>query len=89
VKQKRPDLKTFMDFMVETINHDERVSMNSIQPRVRKKKLSLRFSDIRENHGTFLTRFLNPAEIDFLSGRCSTSVSMKNYFNPSLIGDLK
>jgi len=36
-----------------------------------------------------MTRFLNPAEIDFLQGRVSASVFMRNYFNPALIKDLK
>jgi hypothetical protein len=29
------------------------------------------------------------AEIDFLQGRTSASVFMRNYFNPALISDLK
>jgi hypothetical protein len=37
----------------------------------------------------FMTKFLNPAEIDFLQGRVSASVFIKNYFNPILIGDLE
>jgi hypothetical protein len=36
-----------------------------------------------------MTRWLNPAEIDFLQGRVSASVFMWNYFNPALIGDLR
>jgi hypothetical protein len=32
---------------------------------------------------------LKESEIDFLHGRVSTSVFMRNYFNPALIGDLK
>jgi len=35
------------------------------------------------------TRYINPAEIDFLQGRVSGSVFMRNYFNPALISDLK
>ena len=49
----------------------------------------MRFSDIREYYATFMTKFLNPAEIDFLQDRVSTSVFMKNYFNPVLIKNLR
>ena len=45
--------------------------------------------DVREYFATFMTRFLNPAEIDFLQTRVSASVFMRNYFNPALIEDLK
>jgi hypothetical protein len=54
-----------------------------------KRVLPLRFSDVREAHGTFLTKFLKPSEIDFLHGRVTGSVFMANYFNPSLVSDLK
>ena len=36
-----------------------------------------------------MTKFLSQSEIDFLQGRISGSVSMRNYFNPALISDLK
>jgi hypothetical protein len=36
-----------------------------------------------------MTRWLNPAEIDFLQGRVSGTVFMRNYFNPALITDLR
>jgi len=48
-----------------------------------------RFSDIRELHATILTKYLTQPEIDFLQGRVSANVFMRNYFNPSLINDLK
>jgi hypothetical protein len=34
-------------------------------------------------------KYLKEAEIDFLQGRVSGSVFMRNYFNPALIDDLK
>ena len=49
----------------------------------------LRFEDIREVHGTLLTKYLNEVEINFLHVRVSSSVFMRNYFNPSWISDLK
>jgi len=57
--------------------------------KLRRQGFNLRFSDIREYYATFMTKVLNPAEIDFLQGRVSTSVFMKNYFNPALIKDLR
>ena len=36
-----------------------------------------------------MTKFLNPAEIDFLQGRIGASVFMRNYFNPALIENLQ
>jgi hypothetical protein len=35
-----------------------------------------------------MTKWLNQSEIDFLQGRISGSVFMRNYFNPALITDL-
>ena len=61
----------------------------AVQNLVRKKGLKVRYSDIRETHGTLLTKYLKDNEIDFLHGRVTSSVFMKNYFNPSLISDLK
>ena len=61
----------------------------AVQDRVRKKGLKVKYSDIRETHGTLLTKYLKDNEIDFLHGRATSSVFMRNYFNPSLISDLK
>jgi len=57
--------------------------------KLKRQGFNMRFSDIREYYATFMTKFLNPAEIDFLQGRLSTSVFMKNYSNPVLIKDLR
>jgi len=57
--------------------------------KLKRQGFNLRFGDIRENYATFMTRWLNPPEIDFLQGRVSASVFMSNYFNPALIGDLR
>jgi hypothetical protein len=90
----RRNKKAFLSFVPKEIV--ERISRcqplgtaNSTQNKVKKKRLPLRFGDIRECHGTVLTRHLNPAEVDFLHGRVSATVFMQNYFNPSLISDLK
>jgi hypothetical protein len=49
----------------------------------------MRFADVRETHATFMTKYLKDNEIDFLHGRVTSNVFMRNYFNPSLISDLK
>ena len=86
--------KAFISFVPATMI--QRISGNrpltsvvAVQNMVRKKGFKLRFSDIRETHGTLATKHLKDNEIDFLHGRITSSVFMKNYFNPSLIADLK
>ena len=48
-----------------------------------------RFADVRELHGTLMTKWLRESEIDFLHGRVSSGVFMRNYFNPAWIGDME
>lgn len=88
----RKTKKAFMSFvprsLVDRISH-ERPLTTSYAISLRKKGFKCRFGDIREAHGTFLTKYLNQSEIDFLHGRISGSVFMRNYFNPALITDLK
>lgn len=86
--------KAFFSFVPETMieqlaQNNIEISKKKIQKRIQKCGLQLRFGDIREAHGTFLTKYLKESEIDFLHGRVSTSVFMRNYFNPALISDLK
>jgi len=85
--------KAFISFVPETIieqlDPNIKLSKNLIQKRINRSGLRLRFGDIREAWNTFLTKYLKESEIDFLQGRVSTSVFMRNYFNPALIGDLK
>jgi intergrase/recombinase len=90
----RHSKKAFISFAPATLI--QRVSENkpltsviAIQNMVRKKGLKLRFSDIRETYGTLATKHLKDNEIDFLQGRVNSSVFMNNYFNPSLISDLR
>jgi len=56
---------------------------------LKRRRLGSRFGDVREYYATFMTRHLSQPEIDFLQGRVSGSVFMRNYFNPALIKDLK
>jgi intergrase/recombinase len=90
----RHSKKAFISFVPEKMVHNicmkkPLTSVVSVQNRLRKKCLKLRFSDIRETHGPLATKHLKDNEIDFLHGRVTSSVFMKNYFNPSLIEDLR
>jgi intergrase/recombinase len=86
--------KTFISFvpkdLVERIEGSKPIpSANSILKMLQRSGIRCRFGDIREAHATFLTKYLQQPEIDFLHGRVSTNVFMRNYFNPALIADLK
>jgi len=86
--------KSFVVFvpraLVEKISCSEPLaSANAVLKKLQKRGLECRFGDVREAHASFLTKYLNQNEIDFLHGRIGTSVFMHNYFNPALIGDLK
>jgi intergrase/recombinase len=89
----RGNKKIFISFVPEQLinriaKNEPLNSWMSVQKLVTKRGLPSRFSDVREAHATFLTKFLKDAEIDFLHGRVSTNVFMRNYFNPALIVDL-
>ena len=60
-----------------------------IERRIRRRRLKLCFSDLRELWASQSVRQLSQPEIDFLQGRVSASVFMQNYFNPIWISDLK
>jgi intergrase/recombinase len=85
--------KAFVSFLQESfiskISEQDNLTRPQIDNRVKRKGFKCRFSDIREYFATYMTKYLNPAEIDFLQGRVSGSVFMRNYFNPALITDLK
>jgi len=85
--------KAFISFvpvkLVEQIGKNKAISIYVPIGRVKQQKIKQRFGDIREAHATFMTKFLRPSEIDFLHGRVSSSIFMRNYFNPALIKDLK
>ena len=90
----RRSKKVFVTFLpkwfVEEISKQEKLTLYQISNWVRRdKKLKSRFPELREYYATFMTRWLSPAEIDFLQGRISGSVFMRNYFNPALITDLR
>ena len=90
----RRSKKVFVSFiperLVEAISKQEKLTLYQISNYVRRdKKLKSRFPELREYYATVMTKWLNQSEIDFLQGRISGSVFMRNYFNPALITDLR
>jgi intergrase/recombinase len=90
----RKGKKVFISFvpkdLVQRIGHNETLkSRDCIQKAVAYKGFKQRFADVREAHGSFVTKYLQPSEIDFLHGRIGVSVFQQNYFNIQLVADLK
>jgi intergrase/recombinase len=86
--------KTFMSFVSkelidQAIASGLEVSQDVIRKRMQRAKFKLRFSDLRELWASRSIKNLRQPEIDFLQGRVSASVFMRNYFNPTWIVDLK
>ncbi len=89
----RKTKKAFVSFipkkLVEAVSREEKLTIFKVWNWIKRKGLKCRFPDVREYYATVMTKWLNPAEIDFLQGRVSGSVFMRNYFNPALITDLR
>jgi len=70
----RPSKKAFISFipkeLVEKIvRNGKALTENKILCRVKRQGIKSRFSDVREAHATFMTKYLRPSETDFLHGR--------------------
>jgi intergrase/recombinase len=89
----RASKKAFISFMphalILKISRNAPLKEGGVASLVKRSGLKMRFGDIREAHGTLLTKYLRQPEIDFLHGRVGISIFMTNYFNPALIKDLK
>jgi intergrase/recombinase len=89
----RRSKKVFISFvpaeLVQRISQGERLHWNIVKKRVARRVEHLRFADIREVHGSIITKHLRQPEIDFLHGRISANVFLRHYFNPAWITDLK
>ncbi len=89
----RNNKKAFVSFVpkqvIERICREKKLTVCILYNHIKRNGYRPRFNEIRELFATHMTRFLSPAEIDFLQGRVSGSVFMRNYFNPALIGDLR
>jgi len=76
--------------LVEAVaSQKEKLTVYKVWNSLKRRGLKCRFPDVREFYANFMTRWLSQSEIDFLQGRISGSVFMRNYFNPALIADLK
>jgi intergrase/recombinase len=89
----RNSKKVFISFapaeLVQRISRREKLEYGRVQKLATNRVGRQRFADVRELHGTLMTKWLRESEIDFLHGRVSSSVFMRNYFNPAWIGDLR
>jgi hypothetical protein len=89
----RGSKKVFISFvpaeLVGRMSRGQRLDYCRFQKPVARKLGGVRFADVRELHGTLMTKWLRESEIDFLHGRVSSGVFMRNYFNPAWIGDLE
>ena len=65
------------------------ITHDMIKKRLQRRGMRSRFAEILEYYATYSTKHLRQAEIDFCQGRMSATVFARNYFNPSLIADLK
>jgi len=90
----RRSKKAFISFVPEDVvlavaEKSVITNRNTIQLRLKRRKIPARMSDLREYYASFMTKYLRESEIDFLQGRISASIFMRNYFNPAWISDLK
>jgi len=89
----RGSKKVFISFvpaeLVDRMSRGQRLDYGGFQKPVARKLGGVRFADVRELHGSLMTKWLRESEIDFLHGRISSGVFMRNYFNPAWIGDLE
>jgi intergrase/recombinase len=89
----RGSKKVFISFapeeLVERISCGGKLEYGRVQKLATNRVGRQRFADVRELHASLMTKWLRESEIDFLHGRVSSSVFMRNYFNPACIGDLE
>ena len=85
--------KCFVSFiprkLIGETSNQEKLTLYQIDNWIKRVGFKSRFSDVREYYATYMTKHLAQPEIDFLQGRVSANVFMRNYFNPALLGDLK
>jgi intergrase/recombinase len=89
----RNSKKVFISFapseVIHTIAKAEPLTYDRVQGLAEWHVKKLHFADLRELYASYSVKHLKQPEIDFLQGRVSASVFMRNYFNPTWISDLK
>jgi hypothetical protein len=86
--------KTYISFVPKSLvlkisENGKPLNKHSVCTGIQRHGLPLRFGDIRELHGSIMSKYLSETEVNFLHGRIGSSVFMTNYFNPKWITDLK
>jgi len=86
--------KAFLSYvpleLLDLIGKQRIINENHLKNKaLERKHIPQRFSDVRENHASFTTKWLRPEEIDLLHGRVTGSVFMVHYYNPNLVTDLR
>jgi len=83
--------KVFISFVPKDLiaKIESPLTCDTIKKRIQRRHLRSRFAEIREFYASYSTKHLRQPEIDFIQGRTSTNVFMRNYFNPTWISDLK
>ncbi|MEM2536871.1 MAG: hypothetical protein QXK29_01840 [Candidatus Bathyarchaeia archaeon] len=90
----RRSKKVFVSFVPKSLvmriaESGKPLNKHSVCTGIQRYGLPLRFGDIRELHGSIMSKHLSEAEVNFLHGRIGSSVFMSNYFNIKWITDLK
>jgi intergrase/recombinase len=89
----RRSKKVFMSFVpkdvVERVASEKPLKPYDVQNWMKRTGLRPMFSDCRELYASYMTRHLSVPEVDFVQGRVTASVCMRNYFNPTWIADLR
>jgi len=88
-KTKKVFISIVPDSVIEGVSRAERLTYDMIKKRMQRRRIELRFSDLREYWASKMVKYLKQPEIDFLMGHISANVFMANYFNPVWIKDLK
>lgn len=84
----RRSKKVFISFISEDLVKRVAVSRffskSAIENRIKRSELSSAFGDLREYWASYMTKYLRQPEIDFLQGRVSTSVLMRELLQSGL-----
>jgi hypothetical protein len=86
--------KTYISFVPKSLvlriaENGKQLNKHGVCTGIQRHGLPLRFGDIRELHGSIMSKYLSEVEVNFLHGRIGSSVFMSNYFNIKWINDLK
>ena len=70
------------DSVIKGILKAEKLIYDIIKKKIQRRRIELRFNDLREYRASKIVKYLKQPEIDFLMGHTSANVFMANYFNP-------